>query len=350
MSNFEAVADGVGAALMSREVERAASAPGSDGHTHENACLNCGAPLTGPFCNQCGQHGHVHRTLGAFFHDLLHGVFHFEGKIWRTLPLLAWHPGRLTRDYVEGKRASFVSPIALFLFSVFIMFAAVSLSGNLDNGFKTETDIAKSEETAKKELARLQSSRAERVAERKTTLTIDREIKETQDSLDTLRMLREKGVTGAILSRPGSELKTDVPYLAEAYRKAKENPTLLIYKLKSNSYKWSWALIPLSVPFMWLLFPFSRRFRTYDHVVFVTYSLSFVSLLVVMGTILASAGLPQLGGFLMFVPPIHIYRQLRGAYSLGRFGAAWRTVVLLFGAVLVLSFFVLAMVGLGVLD
>lgn len=70
----------------------------------------------------------MHRTLGAFFHDLLHGVFHFEGKIWRTLPLLAWNPGRLTREYIDGRRASYVSPIALFLFSVFLMFAMLILA------------------------------------------------------------------------------------------------------------------------------------------------------------------------------------------------------------------------------
>ena len=69
--------------------------------------------------------------LRAFFHDLLHGVLHFEGKIWRTLPMLAWRPGELTRRYIDGERASFVSPIALFLFSVFLMFAVGSLSGGL---------------------------------------------------------------------------------------------------------------------------------------------------------------------------------------------------------------------------
>ena len=92
------------------QLERAA---GPDGHTHEHACLNCGAALGGDYCSACGQHAHVHRTLSAFFHDLIHGVFHFEGKTWRTLPMLAWRPGELTRRYIEGERASFVSPMAL---------------------------------------------------------------------------------------------------------------------------------------------------------------------------------------------------------------------------------------------
>ena len=123
MGEFEAVADAVTGAVVGRAVEPKAGE--GDGHTHEANCLNCGAPLAGPFCHECGQHAHVHRTLSAFFHDFLHGVLHFEGKIWRTLPLLAWRPGELTRRYIDGQRASFVSPIALFLFSVFLMFGAI---------------------------------------------------------------------------------------------------------------------------------------------------------------------------------------------------------------------------------
>ncbi|MFY8196726.1 MAG: DUF3667 domain-containing protein, partial [Novosphingobium sp.] len=103
---------------------------GDHGHTHESACLNCGTALVGSHCHACGQAAHVHKTLGAFFHDLLHGVFHFEGKIWRTLPLLITKPGKLTREYIDGRRASYVSPIALFLFCMFLLFTAInSMSG-----------------------------------------------------------------------------------------------------------------------------------------------------------------------------------------------------------------------------
>ena len=53
-------------------------------------------------------------------------MLHFDGKFWRTLPMLAWRPGELTRRYIDGERARFVSPMALFLFSVFLMFAVFS--------------------------------------------------------------------------------------------------------------------------------------------------------------------------------------------------------------------------------
>jgi len=105
------------------------SAPAEDGHTQESACLNCGTPLVGSHCHACGQHAHVHRTASAFLHDLLHGALHFEGKTWHTLPLLAVRPGELTRRYIAGERARFVSPMGLFLFSVFLMFAVFQIVG-----------------------------------------------------------------------------------------------------------------------------------------------------------------------------------------------------------------------------
>ena len=95
------------------------------GHAPE-ICANCGATLRGPYCSACGQSVHIHSDLPALVHDFAHGVFHFEGKFWRTLVLLAWQPGELTRRYIGGERTKFVSPIGLFLFSVFLMFAVAS--------------------------------------------------------------------------------------------------------------------------------------------------------------------------------------------------------------------------------
>jgi len=93
-------------------------------------CLNCKNPVTGNYCDNCGQPLHVHRSIGALWRDILHGVLHFEGKFWRTIPLLAWKPGDLTRRYVRGERARFISPMALFLFSIFMMFAVFSFIGS----------------------------------------------------------------------------------------------------------------------------------------------------------------------------------------------------------------------------
>lgn len=351
MGEFEAVGDAVTGGLIGRAVEPKAG-EASEGHTEESVCLNCGTPLIGSHCHECGQRAHVHRTITAFFHDLLHGVFHFEGKIWRTLPMLAWRPGQLTRRYIDGQRASYVSPIALFLFSVFLMFAVVSATGNLNPnmGGSSPNDLAEAESQAVKALEGLRTGREAALKAGDPTNKIDEEIKEQQATLELVRTMRSKGVTEAVLSSPKSTFHSSVPWVEQAYLKAKKNPQLLLYKLKTNSYKWSWALIPLSVPFVWLLFPFSRRFRAYDHVVFVTYSLCFMSLLIIAASVLAYAGATGVVAFLFMLPPIHMFLQLKGTYQLGWWGALWRTAALLIAAVFALSFFALLIIALGALD
>lgn len=94
---------------------------GEGGHG-DGACLNCGAELTGPYCSQCGQHGHPHRKLTHVLEEFMHGVVHFDTKAWRTLPMVVFRPGTLTRNFVYGQRARYISPIALFLFTIFFMF------------------------------------------------------------------------------------------------------------------------------------------------------------------------------------------------------------------------------------
>ena len=114
--------EGIGAAVTAGLAGRAVEPRHGGGQAaHEGArCLNCGTSLAGSHCHHCGQRADVHRSFGAIGHDLVHAIFHFEGKIWHTLPLLAVRPGELTRRYIAGERARFVSPMALFLFSVFL--------------------------------------------------------------------------------------------------------------------------------------------------------------------------------------------------------------------------------------
>jgi hypothetical protein len=93
-------------------------------------------------------------------------------------------------------------------------------------------------------------------------------------------------------------------------------------------------LIPISLPFIWMLFMFRRDVGMYDHAIFATYSLSAMTLTVAILSVAAAIGVPQalVWLILFFFPPWHMYRQLKEAYSLGRFGAAWRMVALVISA------------------
>jgi hypothetical protein len=139
--------------------------------------------------------------------------------------------------------------------------------------------------------------------------------------------------------------------LNAALKQANDNPSLLLYKLKSTGYKFSWALIPLSVPFMWVLFFWRRNVHVYDHAIFVTYSISFMMLFVIVLSIAATAGLSAAiwGTAIGIVPPLHIYKQLRGAYGLSRFGAVLRLFMLFIMIIFVLVLFGLLLIALGVL-
>ena len=350
MQGLEGIGEAVTGGMAARAVEPRAGEPQGHGTT----CLNCGTGLVGDYCHRCGQQGHVHRTLGAFWHDLLHGVLHFEGKIWRTLPKLAFRPGELTRRYIAGERARFVSPLALFLFSVFLMFAVLSISNaaliGANEPEEAANDVAAEVRQANDAIAKLEAQRAEAARQGRDTDQLDDQIAEAKLACDTAA-LGEKYLTG---DRPLGEWKTGWARLDKGIAKANANPTLLFYKLQTNAYKFSWALIPLSLPFVWLLFLHRRRYRTYgayDHIVFVTYSIAFMSLGFIALLVATVIGIG--GGWIvlavLLIPPIHIYKQLKGAYSLSRWSALWRTFVLLLFVTFSLTLFFLLLLTLGVL-
>lgn len=341
-------------------------------------CLNCGTPLAGAYCHACGQQGHVHRTIGAFMHDLLHGALHFEGKLWHTLPMLAFRPGKLTRRYIEGQRARFVSPMALFLFTVFLMFAVFQLVG-----FTAPTDLPSQEvagitvdearKSAAAELADLReqlegggltsAERAELVTQIQVLETVvgenpDAAIAEVDEGLEEGAAATQAGEATADTGSPPvlvtdlDELAangTGVHWLDTVVNKWRDNPSLMLYKLQANAYKFSWLLIPISIPFVWLLFFWKRRFRGYDHAIFVTYSLSFMTLLFIVASILGRVGLAGslIAAGVLIIPPIHLYKQLRGAYELSRFSAFWRLLALSALIWIVVGLFVQVLLWLG---
>ena len=332
------ISEGIGSAieggLLGRAVEPAHGGKGGALPTgEEGSCLNCGTELVGSHCHACGQRGEIHRSLAGLFHDLIHGVLHLDGKLWNTLPLLAFKPGVLTRRYIDGERAKFVSPMSMFLFSVFTMFAVFSMIGiSTPTDFSTaetvQANIEQAREVAKKKVdgqRQIVADMAEddpALAEQKATLE---RYEQELGGIDTVSEMKLGGTQNFSFTGTGIEAFDNA--LVEKWKK---NPGLMLYKLQTNGYKFSWLLIPLSIPFVWLLFAWRRRFHAYDHAVFVTYSQAFMSLLFVTLSVLFALGIGGLWIFLglAVVPPIHIYKQLRYTYDLSRFSALWRTVVL----------------------
>ncbi len=366
------IGSAVTAGLAARAVEPRPGGGETDGHA-PTRCLNCGTSLAGSHCHYCGQRADVHRSFGAIGHDLVHAIFHFEGKIWNTLPLLAWRPGDLTRRYIHGERARFISPLALFLFAVFLTYAVLAMVGS---GGGVGEVIAK-EAAAQTQSNALKVSFEEEVDRVDARLALKdlppAEREELERERETLlksahylgverRMTREEREKGPpVLDDPAEQVMTSVdfvtrtkvdtgiPAIDESAAKAIANPALVLYKLQANAYKFAWALIPLSLPFMWLLFPFSRRFHTYDHFVFVTYSISFMLLLFVVVRLLNLTIFGELAIFFaMLYVPFHMYRQLRGAYRSSRFASLVRATLLLYFSLFAVIGFMLLLLAVGI--
>jgi hypothetical protein len=144
--------------------------------------LNCQATLYGRYCHVCGQENlepkeTVWHLVQHFFND----ITHFDGKFFATVKYLLRKPGFLSTEYVAGRRASYLNPIRMYVFTsafFFIILYAIS---------KPE-DIFKHNQTERvRALPALRKSLAERQQELKVTSDGD-ERDDLQNSIDHLGM------------------------------------------------------------------------------------------------------------------------------------------------------------------
>jgi hypothetical protein len=97
---------------------------------HAIHCPNCGTLIAGKFCQGCSQPAHLHvPSAREFLHEFIAHYVALEGKLWKSVALLIFRPGRLTRDYIEGKRVRYIEPLRLYLTFSIIFFAIFKLGG-----------------------------------------------------------------------------------------------------------------------------------------------------------------------------------------------------------------------------
>lgn len=95
-------------------------------------CLNCGTPLQGPFCHYCGQPDkNFLRFFPVLLRELLEDFLDFDSRFMRTMKPLLFKPGKLTRDYLGGRRFRYTPPLRLYIFSsIACFFLATLLAGD----------------------------------------------------------------------------------------------------------------------------------------------------------------------------------------------------------------------------
>ncbi|HEY0900025.1 MAG TPA: DUF3667 domain-containing protein [Sphingobacteriaceae bacterium] len=92
----------------------------------EKNCLNCGEEVEKNYCSNCGQENLELKE--PFWHFIGHSIshyFHFDSKFFHTLKPLLTEPGRLTLEYLAGRRMTFLHPVSMYIFVSIVYFLVV---------------------------------------------------------------------------------------------------------------------------------------------------------------------------------------------------------------------------------
>ncbi len=281
-------------------------------------CANCGTTLLGHFCHECGQQGHLHNRLGHLLHEFVEGIAHFDGRLWRTLPLLAWRPGRLSRDWIEGKRARYVAPLHIFLFALFLFFTIPTF---------------------------VQYKSSSTVNINGAPVIID-----PKDREAVMKAQREN--IAAINAKPGEPATGPQEFSSKAvafFDKRAGHWDYYQLKIQSLLYKFGFLMAPISMLILWLLLFYKRGYTLYDHATVALYGLGFTALLAAFGRLLP----PPVGEpwtfFMMLFIPVHAVRHIKVAYGMRWPGAIATGLVMGLLTLIALGLFIGAVFLIGLL-
>lgn len=90
---------------------------------HNKDCLNCGRIVEERYCTHCGQENtETRQSFGHLVRHVVEDLTHYESGFWKTIKYLLFRPALLTKEYLAGKRMTYVAPVRLYLFVSFICF------------------------------------------------------------------------------------------------------------------------------------------------------------------------------------------------------------------------------------
>lgn len=94
----------------------------------DKTCLNCRHVVENRFCPNCGQeNSDTRKTFHHLFIHFFEDLTHYENAFWKTIKYLLFKPASLTKEYLSGKRLSYLAPIRLYIFISFITFFFITV-------------------------------------------------------------------------------------------------------------------------------------------------------------------------------------------------------------------------------
>ena len=280
-------------------------------------CPNCAAPLQGPWCHACGQKGEeYHRSIWHLIAEAFEGLTHLDGRAWNTLPKLIFRPGRLTREYLDGHRASQIPPFRLFLVALLLVFffGGMGLGDNGATTTKPTVDINLS--------------------------TLDRAVA-NKDLTPKDRADFQRAIAAMKAKNPNNK-----SWWSVKKQRIQDNPEVFVMALEQWGHRFAILMLPIAALMLSALFLFRKGVYVFDHLIFSMHSLSFQGLLVSVCFIAAIWG--GWAWQLMWLAPVHLFVHMRGTYRTSIFGTLLRMTLLFFGSSIAVAFLAVALVIVGV--
>jgi hypothetical protein len=328
----------------------------------QESCLNCGTILDGQYCGSCGQRARSRLiSIWELTQEAFGDLFELDSRLWRTLIPLFVRPGRLTREYLEGRRARFMPPFRTYLVLSIFFFLIAFFDPREELGilFEPEQDVAE----APTDAANRDAIRDEVLNE----LVEDGLLSPDQAGLsDAENGTAEEGsaTAGADPAEPltvrigndeisgGSDCDDievgDMPdwlrprlsperLRAVCERVIADDGRAFVGKLLDNVPAGLFILLPLMALILKLLYPLSKRYYV-EHLLFVVHYHAFVFLVLslqILFTRLTSltrlpdtlADVTTLAAFLYI--PVYLYKGMRRVYEQGPAFTGLKFVILL---------------------
>lgn len=302
--------------------------------TDARPCPNCDQLLWGQYCANCGQRARTRMiTLWELLQDAGDLIASLDSRLWRTLGLLLFRPGRLTIDYLEGKRARYVPPFRLFISASIVFFFVASLltDFNIGDDVVINDETPATEAPASPEAPPPASPEAPPDAAPETGPEAATGSGADPDTLDmniTVGGARLDGACNVDYSGVPDWLSELVP--PERAREICQRITLdrgrsFMRAVLSNIPAMMFLFLPVMALVMKLAYPLSGRYYA-EHLLFLVHYHSFFyifSLLLILleqgGTRLAPGTLPTglINGAAFIYLMVYLFRALRRVYGQG---------------------------------
>ena len=300
--------------VASRRVLNTIDAPG-DGQ--ERRCKNCNALLTGQYCADCGQRASSRFiSLWELFKDAFGDLFELDSRLWQTIIPLAVRPGRLTQDYLRGRRARYMPPFRMYLVLSLAFFVIAFFNPREDLSLFFEpppdTNVASPNADGPTEEANVQV----------TIDTGDGDSDGSGPDCDFSDYDESEAPTWFARRFPKQRLESTCERLFES---GEPGLQAFLDKLADNVPTGLFVLLPLMAAILKLLYPLSRRYYA-EHLLFVLHYHSFVFLVLIVSEFMERltpmpipVPLSVVAGIALTIyVPIYLFKSLRRVYGQGK--------------------------------